>query len=183
MGAGRCPNCDASYSKDSDFCKKCGFNIKSAVAEADPERLTSESLDKLIAPSTGETPEEACGAGDPASASPIDDKTGDLFEAPAAPANATFLVRVMIGPDKGKAMRIEDGASLVLGKGADADMSLRDECVSRRHATLRSDQGKLYLSDANSTNGTFLRVDSAHELVSGDCFVVGGTVVCVEREG
>lgn len=183
MGAGRCPKCDASYGKGSCFCKKCGLDFRSATATESPEHLTSASLDKFIPPNTDETHEEASDVGESTPASPIDDKTGDLFEAPEESVTATFLARVVAGLDAGKAVRIENGTSLVLGKGVDADMSLRDECVSRRHATLRLDHGKLYLSDANSTNGTFLRIDGTRQLMSGDCFVLGGTVIRVEQEG
>lgn len=56
-----------------------------------------------------------------------------------------------------------DGTEHVIGRGTDADLWLEDDGVSRRHAriTCRSD-GRYFVEDLGSTNGTFLgsqRVD------------------------
>jgi len=40
--------------------------------------------------------------------------------------------------------------------GRDADVPLRDESVSGRHASIRVDDMKFELADLNSTNGTFV---------------------------
>jgi len=59
---------------------------------------------------------------------------------------------------------IDVGAPTVLGSGERCDHVLRDCCVSRCHARVGVEQGRVRVTDLGSTNGTFVngrRVDSA----------------------
>jgi len=67
-------------------------------------------------------------------------------------------VRVVRGPDKGRALVLgDDGAtSAIIGTEADADLVLRDDTVSQRHAELRAGPLGWTIRDLGSTNGTWL---------------------------
>jgi pSer/pThr/pTyr-binding forkhead associated (FHA) protein len=61
----------------------------------------------------------------------------------------------MNGSQRGRDFRIHDGQN-VLGSAPDADVQLNDPTVSGKHASLRYKDGKFYLVDLDSSNGTFL---------------------------
>jgi hypothetical protein len=74
--------------------------------------------------------------------------------------------------------------TVVIGRGAEADLMLPDTGVSRRHAELRAVDGRVELHDLGSTNGT--RVNGqrvqAVTLTDGDRITFGGTEL-VYRSG
>jgi hypothetical protein len=61
----------------------------------------------------------------------------------------------MTGEQKGEDFRIRDGQNSI-GSAPDSDIVLRDTAVSGKHASLRYKDQKFYLTDLDSTNGTFL---------------------------
>jgi hypothetical protein len=84
-------------------------------------------------------------------------------------------------PDLAVAIRTcADGASLLLGRAADCDLTLPHDSVSRHHArlTIRAD-GSARLEDLGSKNG--LRIDSRRVPVAdlvGPCWFALGDVYC-----
>jgi DNA-binding NtrC family response regulator len=96
-----------------------------------------------------------------------------------------FRIAVISGPDSGQSC-VVDGSlpgSLLVGQSPVADLRLSDPLVSRRHATLDLDAGKLELVDCGSTNGTRVNgvlVRSAW-LEGGEQIRVGDSVLVVER--
>jgi len=48
-----------------------------------------------------------------------------------------------------------DGQNII-GSAPDADIVVRDTCVSSKHASLRYKDQKFFITDLDSTNGTFL---------------------------
>src|SRR5262250_112390 len=80
-------------------------------------------------------------------------KTVLLTEQKKAPVVGWFVA--MDGEQKGEDFRIRDGQN-ILGSGSEADIVIRDATVSSRHASLRYKDQKFFLSDLDSTNGTFL---------------------------
>jgi Inner membrane component of T3SS, cytoplasmic domain len=86
--------------------------------------------------------------------------------APAAPRKTVVLtdqrkLRVvgwfvaLTGEQKGEDFRIRDGQNII-GSASDADIVLRDSAVSSKHASLRYKDQKFFLTDLDSTNGTFI---------------------------
>lgn len=59
------------------------------------------------------------------------------------------------GEQKGEDFRVRDGQN-TLGSAPDAEILIRNEAVSGKHASLRYKDGKFFLTDLDSTNGTFL---------------------------
>jgi len=72
---------------------------------------------------------------------------------------------------------------VVLGRErGSADLVLDDPGVSRRHAAIRSEGGRITVTDLGSSNGTYAngeRITGAVELADGDEVQVGGTVISV----
>jgi hypothetical protein len=67
---------------------------------------------------------------------------------------------------------------LRIGRTSENDVVLREDQVSRNHATLWLREGRLYVRDENSTNGTFVngeRISAPRPLNEGDQVRIGGT--------
>ena len=103
---------------------------------------------------------------------------------PACAMSASYLLEVLSGPLDGKTWPFED--EIVIGR----DESLAGACItldryiSRRHARLRYQAGRLVLVDLDSRNGTRIndrpvRGEAALEI--GAPFQVGRTVLRVTR--
>src|SRR5580698_748099 len=61
----------------------------------------------------------------------------------------------LTGEQKGEDFRIHEGQN-VIGSASDADIQLRDTAVSGKHASLRYKDQKFFLTDLDSSNGTFV---------------------------
>jgi two-component system cell cycle response regulator len=68
----------------------------------------------------------------------------------------------------------------VLGRGERADIRVLDDGVSREHAAIERDGGKVVLVDLGSTNGTFYngaRIEKRQDLSDGDKISIGATTI------
>jgi two-component system cell cycle response regulator len=96
----------------------------------------------------------------------------------AEPVHADLIV-IAHPSDKllGARFRLAPGRPLVIGRSADAEVSLFDvSSVSRHHARLHYAEGAVILEDLGSTNGTFVddrAIRGQYTLKSGDRFQVG----------
>lgn len=82
--------------------------------------------------------------------------------------------------ENGTVRRIQGMLPLVVGRSSQVDVPVLDPLVSRRHARLDVEDGVIYVTDLNSSNGTYLngrRVDDSIELRPGDRIGVGGANV------
>lgn len=87
-----------------------------------------------------------------------------------------FVLEVMSGAQKGQAIGLEFGRSLLVGRGSDAQLYFGDESVSARHARVDWDEQGFAVTDLASKNGTYLngqRVDRRTGLRVGDVLQVG----------
>jgi pSer/pThr/pTyr-binding forkhead associated (FHA) protein len=94
-----------------------------------------------------------------------------LFGTPVAPAwgRLTQVTPSGVGSDTLHVSRQE----VVLGREQGDIVFSDDEFMSRRHAQLSFRQGRARLEDLGSSNGTFIRLRAAHQLVSGDFIRLG----------
>jgi len=91
---------------------------------------------------------------------------------------------VIEGVDKGLTVEAS-GEELVIGRGDDSSFSLRDGTVSRRHARVRNGNGRWFIEDLGSSNGTYVngvRIAKAIELKSGDQIRAGKTVLMFSED-
>ena len=86
------------------------------------------------------------------------------------------------GPLAGRRFAVQ--AELLLGR-VDADVTIDDPQISRRHAIVRPAANGLEIEDLGSLNGTWVngkRITSARSLTPGDVIGLGGTTVAVEAD-
>jgi two-component system cell cycle response regulator len=109
------------------------------------------------------------------------DERTQMFEVPiAAPSgkrDRAYLV-VLAGASVGEMYKVE-GDKTIIGRGQKAQIRLFDDGISREHAQILIEGGRIILQDLGSTNGTFcngLKVDR-RELVDGDKILVGSTTI------
>ncbi|MGH8684363.1 MAG: FHA domain-containing protein [Nitrosospira sp.] len=100
---------------------------------------------------------------------------GFAFPAPSQGRPAAIL-HCLSGPARGRHYPIEQ-TTYRIGSGESNDLQLSDDYLSNKHASIKYDDGNLYLSDSGSRNGTFLndvRLDqTAKALTPGDRIRVG----------
>ncbi len=120
------------------YCQRTGFAGLSNPSASAKTRLEG-------------APEASAAAPPPAPAGPR--KTVLLTEQKKAQVVGWFVA--MDGEQKGEDFRIRDGQN-ILGSGPEADIVIRDGTVSSRHASLRCKDSRFYLTDLDSSNGTYL---------------------------
>jgi uncharacterized RDD family membrane protein YckC len=80
-----------------------------------------------------------------------------------------------------RSLSLAQGQS-VLGRSRKCQLTLADPAASRRHARLTVEEGRLWVEDLSSSNGTFVngrRVTGVVELRDGDWLAVGQTEMMV----
>jgi len=86
----------------------------------------------------------------------------------------------MNGEQKGEDFRVRDGQN-TLGTSPEAEIVVRDNTVSAKHASLRYKEGKFFLTDLDSSNGTYLNdgkeTIAREELKDGDTIRMGELVL------
>lgn len=95
-----------------------------------------------------------------------------------------LILNVIQGPGKGRRFELPSNEPQMIGRSSEA-LPLRDPTISRRHAELTPDDGKWFIRDLDSTNGTFvngLPVTSRYELQVGDEVRTGSSVLLFGRE-
>lgn len=95
-----------------------------------------------------------------------------------------YVLEAMNGPLDGKRWPFEH--SIIIGRDASCAQAALpvDHAVSRRHARIDAEPGRLVVADLDSSNGTILAqapISSATTLPVGEPFVVGRTMLRVLR--
>jgi serine phosphatase RsbU (regulator of sigma subunit)/pSer/pThr/pTyr-binding forkhead associated (FHA) protein len=88
------------------------------------------------------------------------------------------------GSDRGQRFYFE--RTVLLGRGPLADLEVKDPAVSRRHAQISLSDGRCFVADLGSGNGTFVngqRIGSPVALAEGDEVRLGGTVFEFRGQG
>jgi diguanylate cyclase (GGDEF)-like protein len=82
------------------------------------------------------------------------------------------------GPELGKTFVLDD-EEFTIGRGARNNVIVEFDNVSRRHARIATRQGRSFVADLGSTNGTYLNDEEVLEetpLRGGDLMKVGGAI-------
>ncbi len=89
-----------------------------------------------------------------------------------------YILLEIYGRNLGKRRDIEK-EGIVIGRADDADITLDDQSVSRRHVRITKQKKEFLVADMGSTNGTYLndvKVEQATALRNGDRIKVGTTI-------
>ena len=92
-------------------------------------------------------------------------------------------LHVISGPDIGRSFQIEK-EEIHIGRSPENEVQIKDRFVSRRHLKIRRRDGKYYLEDLESKNGTFvdgnlIRSGSEVGVEEGTPVVMGMSVICL----
>lgn len=109
------------------------------------------------------------------------DVTTEIQTIPAPPPPKRYHLRMMKGvPAYG--VYFVDGTAAI-GRSDDSDVFLVDPSVSRNHATMKIDAGRVTLTDHGSTNGSFVngeRISGTQIVAAGDVLTFGNTQMRLE---
>ena len=107
------------------------------------------------------------------------DQTASAVPRPAEAGGRHAFLLVLAGPQFGDVFPLPDGQEVLLGRGDQAVIQLRDEGISRRHATLRVHGAEAEVTDLGSQNGTWLngKRTAASRLADGDRLQLGAATI------
>ncbi len=202
----KCGECGYENMDGLDYCDGCGAKLAAAgtaagaPAAAAPEAAAPEAAPAApAAESTDANAAPADGAAAPTAEAPKSEApTGEIKpeaapeSAPAtAAAAAPFKAKLAVvrGGRKGQEFPLEDGNNLIgrwdpeTGSFPEVDLDADDPeaKISRKHALIRIEGGKITIEDIGSLNGTYvnrqprLSPGSPAELKSGDEVIIGKT--------
>lgn len=116
---------------------------------------------------------------------PAPDATG-FHAAPAyaeAPRGPDGWLVVERGGGLEREQRFDLIGGLSIGRSKEADVRIDDRYASSIHARVFSREGRFYVEDMNSTNGTLLNGATLHgeaDLIDGDTIQIGDTIFRLE---
>ncbi|HEX8436390.1 GGDEF domain-containing protein [Archangium sp.] len=96
----------------------------------------------------------------------------------ATPVDSECCIVQIHGPELGKKYTLQEN-EFTIGRGEDNHIVVDLDNVSRRHARILRRQGRMFVEDLKSTNGTYLNdqeVTQETPLRSGDRIQVGGSI-------
>ena len=194
----KCGECGYENMDGLDYCDGCGAKL--AAAAGSSTAAPAAAPEATPAAATAESTDGTAAADAPAPETPKSDApTGEIKpeaapeSAPAtAAAGAPFKAKLAIvrgSPRKGQEFPLEDGNNLVgrwdpeTGSFPEVDLDADDPeaKISRKHALIRIDGGKITIEDIGSLNGTYvnrqprLSPGSPAEIKSGDEVIIGKT--------
>jgi len=205
----KCAECGYENMDGLDYCDGCGAKLAAAAggsssagspaaapaAESNSETPPAPAAESAEAKPEGEAPISEA----PTSEAPTGDLKKEPAEAPAAdaapaaPSAAPSMFKaklsVVRGGRKGQEFPLEDGNNLIgrwdpeTGSFPEVDLDADDPeaKISRKHALIRIDGGKITIEDIGSLNGTYvnrqprLSPGSPAEIKPGDEVIIGKT--------
>jgi FHA domain len=199
----KCGECGYENMDGLDYCDGCGAKLAAGAASAATPAPEAKADAPAPAPAADAKPDGAPAPETAAApeAPKADAPTGDLAKpdgaAPAAeaaapsaaPAAFKAKLAVVRGGRKGQEFPLEDGNNLVgrwdpdTGSFPEVDLDADDPeaKISRKHALIRIDGGKITIEDIGSLNGTYvnrqprLSPGSPVEIKTGDEVIIGKT--------
>ena len=186
-----CQDCGHVPEAGAIFCPLCGVPLgepaeaaaeaspaapeKSPTLDKQPESVEQDRVEQVHPESADEAPDEAVVVEEPASNAKFCVMCG------ARIGQAALKHRLLcIGPDGETSVEIPE-SGIVIGKANDSECVLSgDEYVSRRHARVFPSDGKLFLEDLESANGTFLGIRKPVAVEPGDEILIGKNILRIE---
>ena len=77
-------------------------------------------------------------------------------------------------------VRLEENQEYSVGRAHDSDIRINDISVSRKHAKMIFNQGKLYIKDEDSKFGTLVLLSENKKLNGNESFQIGRTFLEVK---
>ncbi len=179
-----CSNCKKTLPPGSKFCGFCGAPLPpsapptmkdtSTPAQAEmPKRSQPAAMQPPAAgPAPGPRPAAKSEKAAPPVPSPAPSPQGtQIFAGLKVPKIDASIVEIKSDDSPGKTVRIVK-ETFIGRTGCDLSFP-NDALLSQRHASLNKREGKLFLKDLASQNGTFIKQRQDSEISAGDVFVLG----------
>ncbi len=192
----KCPYCDAETRPGDNFCLNCGNRLLSATPSSSQQaqpavgEATVAAADDWAA-TPGSAPANSWSDGAAPLAPTITDSSPAGQDFPTMQESMLDTVQTVNSIEEpGRfALRADDGeiiqeypldkSEITIGRAPNSDILLsKDKLTSRRHATVRYENGHYFLHDEHSANGTFVNGQqiedpTPHELQDGDHIGIG----------
>ena len=168
----KCPVCGTENEDDREFCVVCGA-VRPSAEEAEKQEALQlqeprdkhiEKVEEKVAREeaavveAGETVEEAVAVEEKAGEEAVEEVKPE--QPPAPPIEALYFEVVNApAPDlvgKKIPLMFKVFPQITIGRSPENVVILPDPTVSRRHATVKVEDGRIMLIDLGSTNGTFV---------------------------
>lgn len=148
-----CPSCHADNPPGMRYCVQCGGSLESAASASGPQRVAPAEPQREPPP-----PSEA-----------------------AKQENPHDIHLISINEDGSDGISIPlEYLETTLGRDGDTRFPT-DAFLSPKHARLHIEDGKLFIEDLYSLNGTFLKLRDEMRMTPGDTFLMGRQVLRFER--
>lgn len=170
-----CPRCGAGVGEEDVFCGYCGSRIRQEPKPKKSGRYTAVAGDALEAVPETQTGQDSYSIGENENGVVTVFKAGGIK--PKAPVRRAWLTRAATGE------RIAvDHVPFYIGKKLDGnDYCIQgNNTVSRMHAQILKEQDNYFLSDLNSTNGTY--TDNQRLAPQTPAMLQNGTVIHISNE-
>jgi hypothetical protein len=94
-------------------------------------------------------------------------------------ATSGFALRFISGKYQGGEYPLPAEKEIVIGRGGELDIVLVEDMVSRKHAKITTQEGKIVIQDLGSTNGTFVNGEKIRRarLKEGDRVLIGTSIL------
>lgn len=162
----KCPVCGTENEDDKEFCVVCGA-MRPPTGEAEKQETLQEPRAEHAEEAKGEAVEEEAATVEAreavAEATAVEEAVEEAKPEqppPTAPAEALYFEVVNApAPDlvgKKIPLMFKVFTQITIGRSPENVVILPDPTVSRRHATIMVEDGKVVLVDLGSTNGTYV---------------------------
>ncbi len=96
-----------------------------------------------------------------------------------------FALKFISGKYQGGEFPLKAEKQIVIGRSSELDMVLVEDMVSRKHAKITFQSGKITIEDLGSTNGTFVNGEKVKtaRIKEGDRILIGTSILKLVRQG
>lgn len=186
-----CPKCRQPLPAGSKFCGYCGSPLPSSAKSADVHNAPTAAAMKVptppaaapSAPASKPAPAAKPASPPAAPARPAPPPTGEgtqVFTGLRVPRIEASIVEIKSDGTTGKVTRLIK--ETFIGRAACDVTYGNDMLLSPRHAALSLREGKLFLRDLNSQNGTYIKQRQDAELAPGDVFLIGREIFRISTQ-
>src|SRR5260370_24043807 len=94
-------------------------------------------------------------------------------------ASRAFALKFISGKYQGGEFPLKQEKEIVIGRSGEWDVVLAEDMVSRKHAKISTQGGKIVIEDLGSTNGTFVNGEKIKHarLKEGDRILIGTSIL------
>lgn len=183
-----CPKCKTINQVGAKFCRGCGAALPGAAPARPPQAVGASNVCSRCSATNLRSAQVCsnCGAAlgseapKKAGPPPAADKT--VLYSPGGAEKVFKLVRRDLDGVQQEEYVLGEGRTII-GRSEGDITCPADAKMSRRHAEVRQEGGRVLVTDLQSTNGVYRRIETAHKLAWGDVILVGSELLRFDPAG